>query len=104
MGLLDILFGGSKKAAYLKDLYANGAVVVDVRSPEEFRSGHFKNSINIPLQNLAQKAPSLKHKNKPVITVCLSGARSGMAVTMLKNAGIDAYNGGSWNRLENKLK
>jgi len=104
MGLLDVLFGGSKKAAYLKEIYTNGAVVVDVRSAEEFRSGHFKNSINIPLQGLAQKAASLKQKNKPVITVCLSGARSGMAVTILKNAGIDAYNGGSWSSLESKLQ
>ena len=104
MGLLDVLFGGSKKAAYLKEIYTNGAVVVDVRSAEEFRSGHFKNSINIPLQGLVQKAASLKQKNKPVITVCLSGARSGMAVTILKNAGIDAYNGGSWSSLESKLQ
>lgn len=103
MGLLDLLFGGSKKAAYLKELHAKGAVIVDVRSPEEFRSGHIKNSINIPLQSLSQKITTLKQKNKPIITVCLSGGRSSMAVTVLKKAGIDAYNGGPWSSLERQL-
>ncbi len=104
MGLLDLLFGGSKKAAYIKELYANGAMIVDVRTPEEFRSGHIKNSINIPLATVTQKIPSIKQKKKPVIVVCLSGGRSSMAVTALKQAGIDAYNGGGWSSLEKKLQ
>ena len=103
MGLLDLLFGESKKAAYLKELYANGAIIVDVRTPEEFRSGHIKDSINIPLQTISQKAASLQQKKKPLIVVCLSGGRSSMAVTALKQAGIDAYNGGGWSSLEKKL-
>jgi rhodanese-related sulfurtransferase len=103
MGLLDLLFGGNKKAAYLKELHNNGAIIVDVRTAEEFRTGHIKNSINIPLQQLSQKIASLKQKNKPVITVCLSGGRSSMAVSVLKKAGIEAYNGGGWSSLENKL-
>ena len=104
MGLLDSLFGASKKAAYLKELYSKGAIIVDVRTPEEFRTGHIKNSINIPLQSITQKATDLKKKNKPLIVVCLSGGRSSMAVTALKSAGIEAYNGGDWSGLESKLK
>jgi rhodanese-related sulfurtransferase len=103
MGLIDLILGESKKNTHLKEVYSQGAVIVDVRSPQEFHSGHIKNSVNIPLQNLVQKAASLKQKNKPVITVCLSGARSSMAVNMLKNEGVDAYNGGSWSSLENRL-
>jgi len=103
MGLLDLLFGGSKKAAYIKELYANGAVIIDVRTPDEFRSGHIKSSINVPLQTLSQKITTLKQKKKPIIAVCQSGGRSSMAVTALKNAGIEAYNGGGWSSLENKL-
>ena len=73
MGLLDLLFGGSKKSAYLKELYTKGAVIIDVRTPQEFRSGHFKDAINIPLQGLSQKISSLKQKKKPVIVVCIIG-------------------------------
>jgi len=104
MGLLDILFGGgAKAAAQLKALYENGAVIVDVRTAEEFNAGHIKGSINIPLQVLTQKVAELKKKNKPVITVCRSGNRSGMAIGVLKQAGIEAYNGGPWNSLERQI-
>jgi rhodanese-related sulfurtransferase len=41
--------------------------------------------------------------NKPVITVCKSGARSAMAKTWLANASITVYNGGSWNSLSGKI-
>lgn len=104
MGLLDLLFGGSKKSAYLKELHTNGAMIIDVRTPQEFRSGHIKDAVNIPLQGLSQKISSLKQKKKPVIAVCQSGGRSSMAVTALKKEGIDAYNGGAWKSLEHKLK
>jgi rhodanese-related sulfurtransferase len=104
MGILDMLFGGgAKAAAQLKALYENGAVIVDVRTPEEYQSGSIKGSINIPLHVLPQKAAELKKKNKPVITVCRSGSRSGMAIGVLRQAGIEAYNGGPWNSLERQI-
>lgn len=40
---------------------------------------------------------------KPIITVCQSGARSGMAKGILKAAGIEVYNGGSWFGLRSKI-
>jgi phage shock protein E len=104
MGLFDSIFGQGKKAAHLKEAYEKGALIVDVRSPEEFKGGHLKNSINIPLHEVATKLESLKKKNKAIIAVCLSGGRSSMAVSILKNAGLEAYNGGPWNSLENKIR
>ncbi len=104
MGILSMLFGKSSNATYLKELYAKGALIVDVRTPEEFNRGHIKDSINIPLQALNQKINSLKQKKKAIITVCQSGSRSSMAVNVLKGAGIDAYNGGGWNSMQNIIK
>lgn len=101
MGLFDMLFGKGTSAADLKELYKNGAVIVDVRTPGEFKQGHIKNSINIPLQSLQQNIQQLKQKNKPVIAVCLSGGRSSSATSILKGAGIDAYNGGPWTSMQN---
>jgi phage shock protein E len=103
MGFLDSIFGGAKKAEHLKEIFLKGAIIVDVRSPEEFQSGHIKGSVNIPLHEIQSRAGKLKHQNKPVIAVCLSGGRSSMAVTMLKNAGIESYNGGSWSTLMKQL-
>lgn len=80
------------------------AIVVDVRSPGEFASGHGKGSINIPLDRLDGEIKKLSNKKKPIITVCMSGARSGAAKQKLTAAGIEAYNGGNWNSLANKLK
>lgn len=79
------------------ELIRGGAVVVDVRSPQEFQGGHFKGSKNIPLSSLGTKVSKLK--GKQVILVCRSGARAGQAKSLLSQKGIEAYNAGPWQRL-----
>lgn len=96
-GFLNKLFGPKTD---FKALMEKGAIIIDVRTPDEFKSGHIKGSLNIPLQVIQGKIADLKKKSKPIIAVCRSGARSGVAADMLKNAGVEAYNGGAWNALE----
>lgn len=84
-------------------LVKEGAIIVDVRSPGEFNSGHIKGSLNIPLDTIHGKVAELKKKGRSVITCCRSGNRSGMAKTILDGAGITCYNGGAWNALERKI-
>jgi phage shock protein E len=86
-----------------KLLVQNGAVIIDVRSPQEFDNGHIKGSKNIPVNIIQREVHSIKKMGKPIITVCQSGARSGMAKGILKNAGIEVYNGGSWHGLRSKI-
>jgi phage shock protein E len=86
-----------------KSLVQNGAVIVDVRTPGEYKSGHIKNSRNIPVDQIRSKVTELKKLGKPLITVCRSGSRSSMAKSILASAGIEVYNGGPWNSLEKKL-
>lgn len=94
---------GFKKTDYA-DLLKKGAIIVDVRSKEEFAGGHIKNSINIPVDQLANNLSRLKYKNKPIITCCASGMRSGSAKTMLLNNGYtDVHNGGGWGSLNGKI-
>ncbi|QEC68393.1 rhodanese-like domain-containing protein [Panacibacter ginsenosidivorans] len=93
MGFFQKLFGNGNKDE-LKVLLDRGALLIDVRSREEFNAGHAPKAINIPLQMLVQSTDRLKGKN--VITVCKSGARSAMAVTMLQKEGVKAFNGGAW--------
>jgi len=99
---LKSLFGSAAAADY-KSLLAAGALIVDVRTPEEFKSGHVPGSINIPLDQIASKISMLKNKNVAIIAVCRSGARSGAAVGLLKNNGIEAYNAGAWNDLRTQI-
>ena len=91
---LKSLFNGPSKA--VQQLVDNGAILIDVRTPAEYHTGHLSNAQNIPLDVLYQKVESIKHLNKPVITVCRSGARSAIAKGILTSAGIDAHDGGAW--------
>ena len=80
----------------LGELIKNGeAVIVDVRTPSEFMGGHLEGSINIPLQEVAQRIDEFKDMKK-VILCCASGARSMQATSFLKQNGINCENGGSW--------
>ncbi|SKB43572.1 rhodanese-like domain-containing protein [Dyadobacter psychrophilus] len=101
MGLLSSLF--TAKSTDYKAMIERGAIVVDVRSPQEYAGGHIQGSINIPLDQISTKTDMLLKKGKPVITCCRSGSRSGMAVEKLKSAGIDAYNAGAWDSLKQKI-
>ena len=88
------LFGGSAEPIeeYLKD----GAIVIDVRTVDEFNSGNVNGSKNIVLNTILGKIAEIKAMNKKVIAVCRSGARSGQATSFLKQNGIDVINGGPW--------
>lgn len=97
MNFLELIFG---KKVNLQEVISNGAVIVDVRTKGEFQSGHLRNSINIPVDNLQQNLKKL-NKNKPIITCCASGARSASAKRILKSNGFeDVHNGGSWSALK----
>ncbi len=91
------LFGGS--TVNYSELIENGAVIVDVRTPQEYRSGNIRGSLNIPLDQLKGNLKKIK-KDKPVIVCCASGMRSGTAKGVLQSNGFtQVYNAGSWHKL-----
>lgn len=93
---------GSRPALNIDELLLKGAVIVDVRSEQEFKRGHADGSINMPLDLLSTKCATLP-KGKPVITCCASGMRSATAKNMLLKKGfIEVYNGGSWTSIRRK--
>lgn len=83
-------------------LIREGAQLIDVRTKEEFRSGHIKGSMNIPLHELAKNLVKI-NKSKPVIVCCASGVRSGSARNLLEASGYSVYNGGGWLSLQRKI-
>lgn len=94
---------GLGPSADYKALLAQGATIIDVRTPAEYVSGHIKGSQNIPLQQLSNKLPKIA-KDKPIITCCASGIRSATAKSILQSNGFEnVYNGGGWASLQNKL-
>ena len=99
MGILNSLF---KMPNSVRQLLNEGAVIVDVRTPQEYNAGHIKGSKNIPLDSLKNRWSEVEKMKKPVITVCQSGMRSGTAKSFLESKGLRVANGGSWSGL-NKL-
>ena len=72
--------------------------VVDVRETNEFALGHFEGAINIPLGIIPFRLDEFKSMNGPIVVYCRSGNRSGMAMNLLKQAGLsEVYNGGGLN-------
>jgi phage shock protein E len=68
--------------------FAAGALIIDVRSPEEFRSGHVPSALNIPLGQLCEQLPKhVKEPQQPLLLHCLSGGRSAIAQQQLKRMG-----------------
>ena len=64
-----------------------GAVLIDVRTPEEYAEGHIPGSVNVPLQQIDRVASALADKTKTVFVYCRSGARSSQAVAFMKQMG-----------------
>jgi rhodanese-related sulfurtransferase len=90
----DLFKGNSTDYA---ELINNGAVVVDVRTPQEFKSGNYKGSKNIPLATISNSIKQLS--GKEVILVCRSGGRAASAKSTLMRGGITAHNAGAWQNL-----
>jgi len=90
------LVSAAAARAYLKQ----GALVVDVRSAEEFNAGHLPDVLNIPLSELKDRLPRLVFdKNQVLLLHCLSGTRSGLARQTLKAMGYaNVFNLGSYGR------
>lgn len=96
------LFGLSPRVDY-QNLLTRGAQIIDVRSPGEYKAGHIEGSVNIPLQTISTQLSRIR-KDKPVITCCASGMRSGSAKSILSANGYpEVYNGGGWMSLQSKL-
>lgn len=96
------MLGLGPKTDY-KQLIADGAIIIDVRTKGEYAGGHIKGSVNIPLNTLAGNLGKIK-KDRPVITCCASGMRSASAKSVLKSNGFkEVYNGGGWSSLQSKI-
>ncbi|HMQ08095.1 MAG TPA: rhodanese-like domain-containing protein [Saprospiraceae bacterium] len=79
------------------------AILIDVRSEKEFRTGYVAGSINIPLPELRKQINKLNRKDRFVI-YCRSGNRSGAAIDLMKSHGFQYLkNGISWRLVDKAL-
>ena len=88
----------------IQALVDQNAPIIDVRTPQEFAQGHIKGSVNVPLNHLFASIKQLKKLDQPLLLVCRSGARAGQAQGMLRDGGIESFNGGSWQDVDNMIR
>lgn len=83
------------------ELIEQGALLVDVRTTQEYAQGHLKNSLHIAYPEIVDRFNQMEiRKDLPVVLYCRSGNRSGIAYQMLTDAGYTVlHNGGGLNDL-----
>ncbi len=83
-----------------RELIASGAIVIDVRTAEEYASGHLSRAINIPVQELPGRIAEIEtlvagDRTRPIVVYCAAGARAAKAKAQLDGAGYsNVVNGG----------
>ncbi len=80
------LFGNTINEGYKEYQNTPDALLIDVREEDEYRSGHIPGAVNIPLSKI-QQADLPADKEQRLFVYCLSGARSGRAVSFLNKSG-----------------
>ena len=84
---------------------AAGAVLLDVRSPQEYREGHIPGSQNVPLQQLDNVEEVAENKETALYVYCHSGMRSRQAVSLLQAMGyINVHNIGGIAAYQGKVE
>lgn len=87
MGLFDFFRTPDINEGVEQYKKTNGAVLLDVRTKEEYADGHIEGSVNVPLDVVTSVQSVVKDKNTPLFVYCFSGSRSGQAVSILKRMG-----------------
>ncbi len=87
MGIFDMFKRADINEGLEQCKQTKGAVLLDVRSEEEYRSGHIPGSINVPVEVINTVSKKIPDHNTPVFSYCLSGMRSSRAVAAMKQMG-----------------
>ena len=87
MGFLDLFRQPDINRGVEEYRAAPRGILVDVRTPEEYRGGHIPESKNVPLQQIDRIKSVAVNKEAPLFVYCQSGARSRQAVSLLQRMG-----------------
>lgn len=107
LSFLKSMFGGGAQGgpSVAREKIAQGALVIDVRSAQEWQGGHLPNAKHLPVQELAARLEEVDgwcggDRGRDIVVYCASGMRSGRARQMLAEAGFTSViNGGGYHGL-----
>jgi len=83
---------------------AKGAVIVDVRTPQEYKQKHIKGAINLPIEEIMQGHLKKLPKNKEIVVYCRTGSRSSASAKVLREKGWSVYDVATQADWEKKIK
>ena len=84
MGVFNIFSKLNINEGVKKFRQTPNAILLDVRTEEEYSETHIDGSTNLPLQKIEMATSIISDKNKPLFVYCRSGVRSAKAVAVLK--------------------
>ncbi len=87
MGMFDFMRGANINEGVREYHDTEGAVLLDVRTPQEYAGGHIPGSVNVPLQELGRVTSVVPDAGTPLFVYCQSGGRSSQATSALQRAG-----------------
>ena len=90
------MFSNKDATNKIEEYLKKGAIIIDVRTLQEWNEGHINGSEHIVLNSIPEHIEQIKGFQKPIIAVCKSGGRSQSATDFLSQHGIDIINGGPW--------
>ena len=96
----------AKNPQAARELIASGAVVIDVRTPDEYAESHLPNAVNIPVQDVSTRLGEVEKlvgndRTRPIVVYCAAGSRAAKAKTQLDAAGFsNVVNGGGLDDLQ----
>ena len=92
MGFFDFFKQADINQGVMQYQNTPGAILLDVRTPQEYRDGHIPGSKNVPLQTLDKVRSVVENKDAELFVYCYSGARSRQAVAALGQMGYTKVN------------
>ncbi len=98
------MFSQKDASKEIKDFLKRDAVILDVRTLEEWNDAHLEGAKHIVLNLVPLELEQIKSWNKPIIAVCKSGGRSHQATQFLNNNGLEVINGGPWQNVARVLE
>ncbi len=82
---------GDVSPAEAHRLVAAGALLLDVRTREEYGEGHLPHAVNVPVQEIDRRLAELQPASRPIVVYCRSGHRSANAAETLRAAGFRVH-------------
>ncbi len=102
------LFSGCSKISdedltLAREAIKNGGIIVDVRTPKEFKEKHIKGAVNIPIESIMKNGIDIS-KDREIVVYCRTGSRSSVVARMLKKSGWSVHDVATQKEWERELK